>query len=266
MAGATQEAADILSEAASAVAFTGAGISTGSGLPDFRSESGIWERFDPEDFHVRTLRADPGVFWERWESLYSTFFEDAEAEPNPAHEALAEMVRGGDLQAVITQNADGLHQAAGTPPEAVIELHGSAKRVTCPHCSYEEPIEETVGRVRQGDRPPTCPDCAEPLEPDATLFGEVLPEGAIDRARRLALGSDAFLVVGSSLSVEPAASLPELAETAGAALIVDNLDPTPVDDRAAVRTDRPAEEFLPELRRLLGGGTADRSRDGESAP
>ncbi|MFB6153079.1 MAG: NAD-dependent deacetylase [Halodesulfurarchaeum sp.] len=266
MSEAVRHAADILAETTDAVAFTGAGISTGSGLPDFRGGSGIWEQFDPADFHVRTLRTDPEAFWERWESLYSTFFEGADPDPNPAHEAMAGMIQDGCLEAVITQNADGLHQAAGTPSDAVIELHGNAKQISCRQCPSEEPVEETIDRLRAGQLPPTCPECDGPLEPDAILFGEQLPEPGMDRARRLALRSDAFLAVGSSLTVEPAASLPELAETAGAALIVDNLDPTPVDDRAAVRTDRPAEEFLPDLRRSLEETGEGRDSDGGTAP
>ena len=243
-----------IEESGRVIAFTGAGISTASGLPDFRGDAGIWDRIDPTDLSIHTLEREPTTFWESWVELYEAFFEDAEAAPNAAHEALARMVEDDIVSAIITQNADGLHQAAGTPPSSVVELHGTARTTTCLGCARSEPVAETVERIRAGELPPQCPACGGGLEPDAVLFGERLPEDAFRRSRRLTVESDLFLVVGSSLTVEPAASLPALAVETGGTLAIDNLEETPLDEVADFRFDRPAEEFLPDLESRLYNG------------
>lgn len=226
------------------VAFTGAGVSTASGIPDFRGDDGLWEEHDPGLFHLDTFRRTPREFWERTLALYDDVFP-ADPAPNAAHQALATLEDAGHLDAVITQNADGLHQAAGSSD--VVELHGTLQRVVCPSCSYREPFEEARARAEAGSLPPTCPECGDPLKPDSVFFGERLPEYATLRAHSLAEQSDAFLVVGSSLTVEPAASLPEQAIETGADLGIVNLEETPLDERATAVIHDDATDALPAL-------------------
>lgn len=235
-----------LLQAETAVAFTGAGISTASGLPDFRGEDGLWETVDPSAFSMATFETQPAEFWAEWQGLYERLLADAESEPNPAHEALDELVESGTIDAIVTQNADGLHQAAGADSEDVIELHGNATRSRCLECRFTEPTEDTLDRF-DGETPPHCPDCGGRMKPDAVLFGEPLPREAMNRARGHIALADVLLVVGTSLSVEPAASLPTAAVETGATVIVNDVSATPVDDLADVRIDRPAESFLPDL-------------------
>ncbi|MFT4921250.1 MAG: NAD-dependent deacetylase [Halobacteriales archaeon] len=226
------------------VAFTGAGVSTASGIPDFRGESGLWERYDPEQFHIRAFERDPGSFWETMVGVYEEAF-GVDAEPNPAHEALAEMERAGVLEGVVTQNADRLHQQAGT--ENVIELHGNLREAVCQSCAQREPLSESIDRAREGDLPPRCRDCGGVVKPAGVLFGEQLPEHALYRAHALAEKADVFLAAGSSLSVEPAASLPTTAADRGATLAIVNLDPTPVDANADYTFRADVTEVLPRL-------------------
>lgn len=235
--------ADEIRDAGRLVAFTGAGVSTASGIPDFRSEDGIWQTHDPERFHIREFERDPGGFWERMLAVYDEAFE-GDPQPNPAHRALATLEAEGTLDAVITQNADRLHQRAGS--EEVIELHGNLQRVICRSCGNREPLETARERAEAGELPPEC-ECGSPLKPDGILFGEGLPEHALYRAHALAERSDVFVVAGSSLTVEPAASLPETAADRGATLAVVNLDPTPLDDRADYVFEADVTTVLPEL-------------------
>jgi NAD-dependent deacetylase len=236
--------ASALRAADTAVALTGAGVSTASGIPSFRGEGGIWkEEFDPNDFDARRLAADPAGFWADRVDLQERMLPD-DVEPNAAHRALAEMESRGTLEAVITQNTDGLHGAAGT--EEVIELHGSADRVVCEGCDRRLPSDPVFERARDGERPPTCGECGGVLRPDVVLFGEGLPTVAMSRARHLADESDLLLVAGSSLTVDPAASLPSIAGRTGEVAVI-NLDETRYDDRAAYRLRADVTEVLPEL-------------------
>ncbi|MFC7236269.1 SIR2 family NAD-dependent protein deacylase [Halosegnis marinus] len=246
-------AADRLRVADSVVAFTGAGVSTASGIPDFRSEGGIWERWNPDDFHVRRFRADPDGFWRDRAAMVAEVYDGPE--PNAAHEALADLESAGVLDRVVTQNVDGLHTAAGS--ENVVEIHGSGDRVACTDCGTRRAADPYYESVRAGevDGAPRCPDCDGVLKPDVVLFGEAMPTGPLGTAKRLAREADAFLVVGSSLTVEPAASLPGRAADTGADLFVANLDPTRVSERAAFDFRADVTEVLPALRdRVLGRG------------
>jgi NAD-dependent deacetylase len=234
--------AEAVRGADSVVAFTGAGVSTASGIPDFRGEDGLWERYDMNDFHVRRLRADPAGFWADRLDLAAELYGDVG--PNAAHEALARLEAAGHLDAVVTQNVDGLHRAAGS--EDVVELHGNGSRVACLDCDRRFDAEPVRDRVRAGERPPHC-DCGGLLKPDVVLFGEQLPVGAMQRAQRLAREADVFLAVGSSLSVEPAAGLPRTAATRGATLAVVNLEATPLSDRAAFDLRGDVTDVLPRL-------------------
>lgn len=239
--------ASAIREAGSTVALTGAGVSTASGIPDFRGESGIWNtEFDPGDFRIERFLSDPAGFWDDQLDLHEAMFP-AEVAPNRAHEALASMESAGHLGAVITQNTDGLHQRAGS--ERVLELHGNARRVVCTDCGRKSDAAPVRERVRNGELPPRC-DCEGLLKPDVVLFGESLPEAILADARRRASESDVFLAVGSSLSVEPAASLPGAAARNGF-LAICNLDPTPHDARASVVLREDVTEALPALAERL---------------
>ena len=239
---------DDVADADVAVAFTGAGVSTASGIPPFRGEGGVWEtRFEPEDFRYRRFRRDPAGFWSDRLDLHEALFGD-DPVPNPAHDALARLERAGTLDAVVTQNTDGLHRAAGS--ETVLELHGNATRVVCDDCGDGRDAADARERVRGGENPPTC-ECGGVYRPDVVLFGERLPAATLGRARELADEADCFLVAGSSLRVEPAASLPGRAARTGTLALV-NLDPTPRDSLAdhLIRAD--VTEVLPRLADALG--------------
>ena len=236
--------ATALTEADHAVALTGAGVSTASGIPDFRSEGGIWDRFDPAEFRYSRFQRDPAGFWEQRAALHETVY-GADIEPNVAHEALARLETRGVLDALVTQNIDGLHAAAGS--ERVIELHGNADRVVCVDCGQRRPVEQAQERVETGNLPPRCADCGGTLKPDVVLFGEQLPEGALQRAREYTRAADVFLAVGSSLTVEPAASLPRVAHRNGATLVIVNLESTAVSRVAEYDLRMDVTDALPQL-------------------
>jgi NAD-dependent deacetylase len=236
--------ATALAEADVATAFSGAGVSAASGVPTFRGEDGIWgDRFDPADFEYGRFRSDPAGFWADRLELRDAL-RVGEVDPNGAHEALADLERAGALDAVITQNTDGLHQRAGS--DRVIELHGNGSRAVCASCGRRLAADPVVERVRGGERPPTCEECSGILKPDVTLFGEALPELAMNEARSLARDSDVFLAVGSSLTVQPAAGLPSRAARDGTLALV-NLESTPYDDEATYVFREDVTEVLPRL-------------------
>ena len=238
-----QVAADIVA-ADHVVALTGAGVSTASGIPDFRSEGGIWEQFDPAEFHYSRFQADPAGFWTLRAELHEAIYGDG-IEPNAAHEALARLEAESHLGMLITQNIDGLHAAAGS--EHLIEIHGNGDRVVCVECGNRMPMAHARERIEMESLPPRCGDCEGILKPDVVLFGEPLPETALERAQAHAKKADVFLAVGSSLTVEPAASLPRIAQETGATLAVCNLESTPVSSIAEYDIRRDITETLPEL-------------------
>jgi NAD-dependent deacetylase len=233
--------AELIRSAGSVVALTGAGISVPSGIPDFRSPgTGIWANVDPmEVAHISVWRRDPARFW----SFYGRRFAILEGKrPNGAHRALAELEAAGRLDAVITQNIDGLHAAAGS--REIIEVHGSVATASCLACGRGYPLAETRARLEaDAEGVPRC-DCGAPLKPDVVLFGELLDEAAMDRASALAAGADVMLCVGSSLEVYPVAGLPELTLQSGGRLAIVTRSTTPFDHHAAVRLDGDVEEEL----------------------
>lgn len=238
------ELASELQQAHTGVGFTGAGVSTPSGIPDFRSDGGIWEEHDPSAFDIRTFRRDPAAFWEEMLAVHDKAFA-GEPEPNSAHRAFVALERQGHLDAIVTQNADRLHQDAGT--EDVIELHGNLEEAVCGSCTGREAMEDAIARSESGEVPPVCRTCGGVLKPDGVLFGEQLPEAELFRAHSLAEKSDVFLVAGSSLTVEPAASLPETAAKRGATLAIVNLEPTPHDDVANYVFREDVTTVLPQI-------------------
>ncbi|WP_416840478.1 NAD-dependent protein deacylase [Haloferax sp. DFSO52] len=237
-----------LRDADSAVALTGAGMSTASGIPDFRGDDGIWNtEFDPASFHRRRFDTDPAGFWRDRLRLHERMFPD-DVHPNAAHDALATLEARGILDAVVTQNTDGLHRDAGS--ERVVELHGNASDVVCEDCGARFDAEMAFEQVRADDVPATCPDCGSVVKPAVVLFGEKLPRVAFAEARQVTDEADVFLALGSSLSVHPAAGLEERAARDGS-LVVVNFDPTEYDDSAdrVVRSD--LTEFLPAVENRL---------------
>ena len=208
--------------------FTGAGISAESGIPTYRGDDGLWNTYDPAKFaNVDYFFKDPSYYW--------NFFKDVRypiisaARPNPAHETLAGLEEKGLLSCLITQNIDGLHQMAGS--RHVLELHGNTRRINCLTCRRDYSMDAVFGML--ADRlPPLCPACRGMLKPDVVFFGESLRRDVLDRAVAASRNCDLFLVVGSSLVVQPAASLPTLAKQNGARLIIINKDRTPLDGMA----------------------------------
>ena len=237
-------AAGAIRDADSVVALTGAGVSTASGIPDFRSEDGVWSEYDPWEFYVSRFRSDPEGFWRDRVDLVEEMFGD-DVGPNAAHEALARLEAGDQLDGLITQNVDGLHQDAGS--EDPVEIHGNGRRVACTGCSRRSDADPAFERARSGEVPPTCEHCGDVLKPDVVLFGEQLPEHALFEAHSLSESADTYVVVGSSLTVEPAASLPRTAAERGATLVVVNLEPTDISDRAEYDFRADVTEALPRL-------------------
>jgi NAD-dependent deacetylase len=232
--------ADALVDGNGGMALTGAGVSTASGVPSFRGEDGIWEtEFDPNDFHYSRFLRDPAGFWDDRLRLQEAMFP-GEIEPNAAHHALVALEDRGVLDGVVTQNTDGLHRAAGQGTLA--ELHGTAARVACQSCGETCDPTPVFARARDGERPPRC-DCGGVYKPDVVLFGEDLDPETFSMARGLAVASDVVLAVGTSLQVEPAASLAGLADR----LVVINFDETPYSDRAAFDLRADVTTALPRL-------------------
>ena len=245
---AIDRAADLLAVSEHLVAFTGAGVSTESGIPDFRSPGGLWDSYDPRDFTIQALRSDPVAYWERrLEMRAERDFSWTDVEPNPAHSAIARLGSDGPLSAVITQNVDGLHQAAGSDPASVLELHGTRTAAKCLGCDQRLDLSMLDGKLDEEELPPRCDDCGGLLKRATISFGERLPREVLRRAKREARECDTFLVAGSSLTVEPAASLPRIALENGAALVVVNLDATPMDDAADAVVYGRAGEALPRI-------------------
>jgi NAD-dependent deacetylase len=230
------ELVQLLRERQPCVVLTGAGISTESGIPDFRSRSGIWAQYDPMEYAtIDAFRRDPDKVWEFYALRVGVL---ADAEPNAGHLALAELERRGLVQAIVTQNIDGLHQRAGS--QEVIEVHGSIWTATCLECGTETAPERPAQE---------CPRCGAIMKPGVVMFGELLPDGAMERALELARAAGLLLVVGSTLEVYPVAGLPEETLSSGGALAIVNRGPTAYDGRADVKVDGGAGETLV---RLLG--------------
>jgi NAD-dependent deacetylase len=234
-----KEFIDLILSSSSAVALTGAGISTESGIPDYRSPgTGLWEKMDQSVVSLDGFLRDPSRYYSYALELYPT---RRSAKPNPTHYLLAELEAKGLLKGVITQNVDGLHQDAGSTN--IYELHGTYRRAYCLDCSSISNMDEIMERVQSGENPPLCRDCGGVLKPDAVFFGEMLPQLPWKRSLDLTQKSDLFLVMGSSLLVSPANMLPDVALRAGAKLVIINLMPTPYDGDADLIVNHKVGEF-----------------------
>lgn len=224
---------------------TGAGVSTDSGIPDFRGPRGTWT-MDPTAerlTHWPSYRDDEQVRRRSWRWRVAN--PALRAAPNAAHRALARLAAAGRLVGLATQNVDGLHVAAGTPPELVAELHGSMREVVCTDCDWRAPIVWAVERVERGEDDPRCPTCGAITRAATVFFGQPLPRGALAASVDAAAACDLYLAIGTSLTVHPAAGLPELAVDEGATLVVVNAESTPLDDRAALVVREPIGDVLP---------------------
>jgi NAD-dependent deacetylase len=243
------DAAELMRQARNIVALTGAGISTESGIPDFRSPGSIWQAAPPVSYHA--FISMPEARQKYWQTRRNLSSQVAAARPNAAHRALAELERRHMLLGVITQNFDGLHQDAGHQAERVIELHGTSRVAACTLCGARSSMAALQERIDAGEVDPQCPSCGGYLKTATILFGQRVPEEELTRAKELAAACDLFLVVGSSLKVLPAAMLPRLALKRDVPLIIVNLQATSLDDSADVVIHEKAGLVLPSLVALL---------------
>ena len=239
--------ANMVFESKRIVVFTGAGISTESGIADFRSPGGIWSKFDPDELTYPKFLSSEASRQKYWEFSKSLWPIVAGAEPNRGHTAIVEFYHLGKLDCVITQNIDGLHQKSGIPGEKVIELHGTLIRVNCLACGREYPREEIQRRLESGEKAPRCDGCGGIMKPATISFGQPMPERETREAERRAADCDLFLVAGSSLLVYPAAQIPLIAKEGGARLVIINLTPTPHDRYADSVINEKTGEALSQI-------------------
>lgn len=229
------------------MALTGAGISTESGIPDFRSPTGIWATVDPREYaSLSAFRRDPERVWSFYRLRVGML---TDAEPNAGHRALAELERRGQLAAVVTQNIDLLHQRGGS--RDVIEVHGSIRTSSCPRCRTSCGLDEVLEQLAASETAPRCPSCDTVLKPDVVLFEEMLPQAAIERAYELARAARLLLVVGSSLEVWPVAELPSVTKAAGGEVAILSVGPTSFDGGATLKIESSAGPVLESVLRLL---------------
>ncbi len=246
-----EEIADWLRDARRVVALTGAGISTESGIPDFRGPNGIWTK-DPAAEKTATLQyymGDPEVRRRAWQNRLKS--EMWSAQPNAAHHALVDLERKGALHFLVTQNVDGLHHAAGQSGDIIVEIHGNVREAKCMSCGWRGPMAETLDRVRAGEEDPRCVECGGILKSATISFGENLVPEDLDRAQLAASDATVFLALGTSLGVYPAAALPEIALRAGARLVIVNAEETPFDGIADAALRDQLGVVLPALVALL---------------
>ena len=245
-----QGARKLVAEALRIVGFTGAGISTESGVPDFRSPNGVWAQNRIVDFH-EFVSSEAGRI-EYWRQKAAAWPAMRDAQPNAGHHAFVELHRQGRLDALITQNIERLHQRSGLPVDRVLELHGTTTEAVCLACGDRITSDEACRRIEAGERAPRCRECGGFLKPATISFGQAMPRDVMVRAQAAAETCDLMIAVGSSLVVEPAASIPRVARQAGARLIIVNRDPTPLDGIADAVVHGEIGAVLPELVRLDG--------------
>jgi len=242
-----EDVTDLIRSAKKVLVFTGAGVSTESGIPDFRSADGIWSKYDPEDFTIQKFLSDKNARKMHWNLLTDGDLSMFKAAPNPAHHAITELTKTGKLYGVVTQNVDGLHQKAGLPEEMVFQLHGDLSHAKCLDCGSRFPIQTVAEWIGDDVEEPVCEKCSGMLKPDAVLFGEQLPFDVLSEAERRSRDCDLCIVLGSTLSVYPAALIPRYASESGAKLVIINLGPTELDSWADIRIEGKAGEIMPEI-------------------
>lgn len=234
--------ARLLDDARSGVVFTGAGVSTESGIPDFRSPGGLWTRMKPIQF--QDFVASEALRQEHWRRRFDGERTLETAEPNRGHQAVAELVRRGTVSTVITQNIDNLHQVSGIPDEKVVELHGNAHYASCLDCGMRYELDDLERQFREEGAVAPCAACGGIVKTATISFGQSMPMNAMARAEAATVAADLFIVLGSSLTVYPAAAFPEYAARAGIPLVILNREPTGLDDLATLVLNREIGETL----------------------
>lgn len=227
-----EKGASLIHDAKRILVFTGAGLSTESGIPDFRSPGGVWDRYDPADFYFQRIVSDEKVRETYWKMSREFYAGMRDALPNRGHMAIKSLEDTGRLLAIVTQNIDSLHHKAGNSPEKIIEIHGTAFSVSCLKCGKKYERDDIERRLESGIKIPYCDDCSGILKPDTVSFGQAMPEDKMAAAFSNAEICDLCIVLGSSLVVYPAASVPVHAVDSGAKLMIINRDGTPQDGRA----------------------------------
>jgi NAD-dependent deacetylase len=243
----TDKARELIDRAKRVVVLTGAGISTDSGIPDFRGPQGVWT-LNPKAERMSDIRyyvSDPEVRKLSWQSRLA--HPAWTAQPNSGHRAIVELERRGKLRALVTQNIDGLHQRAGSSPELVLEVHGNLHKAVCLSCGWRGPMQDVLVRVRAGEEDPPCETCGGILKSDTISFGQALVPEVIAAAMEAAADTDCLLCVGSSLQVYPVAGAVPSAKAAGAPVVIVNAQPTAFDDIADVKLSESISEVLPVL-------------------
>ncbi len=249
-------AADALADSSQIMVFTGAGVSTESGIPDFRGPDGLWTKLDPEDFHIDRYMSSARVRVMRWRlhQQGELLGSGTQVKPNSAHLAIVDLWKAGRISGCVTQNIDGLHQEAGLPDDLVSELHGNVRKTRCMSCPAHWPTAEVIGWVDAGQEEPRCTQCGGIVKTATVSFGQMLPEKEIQKARFFSALADGVLVIGSTLSVYPAAEFPASAARSGIPMVIVNLGPTDHDRLAAVKISLPAGEAVPALVAALSAG------------
>ena len=247
-----EAAAALLHGSTRILIFTGAGVSTESGIPDFRGPDGLWKKVDPDDFTIARYLSSAGArkrSWIRWSTSPLRH-----ARPNAAHRAVTELAGMGRLEGCVTQNIDGLHQAAGLPDELTVEVHGNVWSVLCLVCPARWPTEEVFARVESGNKDPHCPHCGGIIKLTVISFGQAMPAGEMNRAYAMASHADGVVAVGTTLSVWPAAYIPLAAARRGVPFVIINMGPTDLDSSADVAVEQPAGKAMTRLVALLREG------------
>jgi len=246
-----EKGAELINNSHKILVFTGAGLSTESGIPDFRSPGGIWDRYDPSDFYYQKIISDEKCRELYWEMSSEYYLVMRDAVPNPAHLAVKSIEDTGKLSAIVTQNIDNLHHKAGNSPEKIIEIHGTAFSVVCLDCGklYQRDLIEN--RIKSGVMAPCCDDCSGILKPNTVSFGQTMPEDKMMKALIYARECDLCIVLGSSLVVYPAASIPEEAANNGARMMIINLDETPLDRIADLVIHESVADSLDKIMALV---------------
>ena len=247
-----EQVADLIKRSEKVLVFTGAGVSTESGIPDFRGADGIWSKYDPDDFTIQRFISDKNVRKLHWSLLAGGDLSMFKADPNPAHIAIKKLNTAGKLYGVVTQNVDGLHQRAGLPDEMVFQLHGDLSHARCLDCGSRFPMQTVAKWLTPQVDEPACEKCSGMLKPDAVLFGEQLPFEVLSEAERRSRTCDLCIVLGSTLSVYPAALIPRYASESGANLVIINLGPTELDSWADIRIEGRAGEVMTGIIAGLG--------------
>ena len=239
--------AALIREAEKVLVFSGAGLSTESGIPDFRSPGGVWSKYDPSELNFQRIISDENARVKYWQMSTESYQTMKDALPNRAHLAIKALEDEGKLLAVVTQNIDSLHHRAGNSPDKIIEIHGTAFSVSCLSCGKKYDRDNIEDRISSGVRVPYCDDCSGILKPDTISFGQAMPEEKMARAIRYAEECDLCIVLGSSLVVYPAASVPVHAVESGAKLMIINRDETPLDSLAEVVIHESVSRALEEM-------------------